>query len=335
MPSAVRVADCVPVLLADPRTGRVAAVHAGWRGVVADVLGAAVRHLGHSRSEGRESSASSRAASDFLAAIGPCIGPCCFEVGADVGETIARSTTSSAISRRDEARGKVFVDLRAAVRAQLRELGLSDAAIEDVPDRTGAGCTRCDAQRFFSYRRDGDASGRLDRRHRCALTSSEARASARHVRCSSRGMIQRHRYRNLVELGEESCKKFAERPLFGTRTKGGYVWTSYREFQALVDALRGGLASLGVRTGDKVAIVSNNRVEWAVAAYATYGLGATFVPMYEAQRPDEWQFILDDCGAKVVFGSKDAVVSALEAMRPSLPQLTHVIGIERPLDGHG
>jgi len=147
-------------------------------------------------------------------------------------------------------------------------------------------------------------------------------------------MISRHRYRNLVELGEQSCKKFAERPLFGTRTKtGDYVWTSYREFQELVDALRGGLASLGVRVGDKVAIVANNRVEWAVAAYATYGLGATFVPMYEAQRADEWQFILGDSGAKVVFGSKESVVRALEAMRPSLPQLLHVIGIERPLDG--
>jgi YfiH family protein len=159
---AVRVADCVPVLLADPQTGRVAAVHAGWRGVVADVVGAAVRYLGHTRSGGNESSSSSREAGGFLAAIGPCIGPCCFEVGADVGERIARSTTSSAIARRDEARGKVYVDLRSAVRAQLRELGLSDAAIDDVPDRTRAGCTVCDPeQRFHSYRRDGEASGRI------------------------------------------------------------------------------------------------------------------------------------------------------------------------------
>lgn len=158
---AVRVADCVPVLIADPLTGRVAAVHAGWRGVVADVVGTAVRHLGRTRSNGQESSSSSREAGGFIAAIGPCIGPCCFEVGADVGETIARSTTSSVISRRDEARGKVFVDLRSAVRIQLRALGLSDNSIEDVPDRTRAGCTRCDVQRFYSYRRDGDASGRL------------------------------------------------------------------------------------------------------------------------------------------------------------------------------
>jgi polyphenol oxidase len=149
---AVRVADCVPVLVADPATGRVAAVHAGWRGVVADVVGGAVERLARGGAGD---------ASRFLAAIGPCIGPCCFEVGADVGETIVRATTRDAIARRDDARGKVFVDLRAGVRGQLRALGLADAAIEDVPDRSPAGCTRCDAQRFYSYRRDGDASGRL------------------------------------------------------------------------------------------------------------------------------------------------------------------------------
>ncbi len=160
--AAIRIADCVPVLLADPMTGRVAAVHAGWRGVVADVVGTAVRRLAVDRRNGREAaSSSSRDAGGFLAAIGPCIGACCFEVGADVGESIARVTTKKAIARRDEARGKVFVDLRAAVRAQLRALGLEDGSIEDVPHRSRPGCTRCDARRFYSYRRDGDSSGRL------------------------------------------------------------------------------------------------------------------------------------------------------------------------------
>jgi long-chain acyl-CoA synthetase len=141
------------------------------------------------------------------------------------------------------------------------------------------------------------------------------------------------RFRNLVELGESSCRTYADRPLFGTRTESGYVWTTYREFQELVDALRGGLAGLGVGAGDRVAIVSNNRVEWAVAAYATYGLGATFVPTYEAQRPEEWEFILEDCGAKVVFASKETIAAALERARPRLPRLTHVVRLERPEGG--
>jgi polyphenol oxidase len=141
---AVRVADCVPVLLADPATGRVAAVHAGWRGVENGVVDAAVLHMGGE-------------ASRFAAAIGPSIGACCFEVGADVGARIAKATDEAVVTRR--AGDKAFVDLRAAVRFQLRALGLADDAIEDVP-REGA-CTRCDAARFYSYRRDGDASGRL------------------------------------------------------------------------------------------------------------------------------------------------------------------------------
>lgn len=143
---AVRVADCVPVLLADPASGRVAAVHAGWKGVEARVVEATLRRM-----EGD--------ARRFAAAIGPCIGPCCFEVGADVGARIAAVSSPVVVVRR--AGEKAFVDLRAAVRAQLRALGLADEAIDDVPGAGPEGCTRCDGGRYYSFRRDGDASGRL------------------------------------------------------------------------------------------------------------------------------------------------------------------------------
>lgn len=142
----VRVADCVPVLLADPSSGRVAAVHAGWRGVECGVVEGAVRHMKGDVAR-------------FAAAIGPSIGPCCFEVGGDVAERIAAVSGEAVIARR--VADKAFVDLRAAVRIQLRALGLLDEAIEDVPGTGPEGCTRCDAARFYSYRRDGDASGRL------------------------------------------------------------------------------------------------------------------------------------------------------------------------------
>jgi len=129
----VRVADCVPVLVASTETGGVAAIHAGWRGVVAGVVPAGVELLGRGA---------------LLAAIGPCIGACCFEVGADVGERIGF------VTRR--AGDKAYVDLRAAVRAQLRALGLADEAIDDVP-----GCTKHEPDRFHSFRRDGANSGRM------------------------------------------------------------------------------------------------------------------------------------------------------------------------------
>jgi len=136
----VRVADCVPLLVADEASGEVAAIHAGWRGVVGGVVRAGVDLLGGRR---------------LVAAIGPCIGPCCFEVGCDVAEQIARASSEERViaSRRGE---KAYADLRRAVRAQLRSLGVADGRIDDVP-----GCTKHDAARFHSFRRDGARSGRM------------------------------------------------------------------------------------------------------------------------------------------------------------------------------
>jgi long-chain acyl-CoA synthetase len=137
---------------------------------------------------------------------------------------------------------------------------------------------------------------------------------------------------NLIDLARASVARFASRPLFGTHRNGAWQWTTYAEWQARVDALRAGLAGLGVRPGDRVAIVSRNSSAWATAAYATYGLRAAFVPMYEAQRPEDWEFILRDCDASVVFGRTDAIAEALTAMRARLPSLRHVVTIEGTAD---
>lgn len=140
---AVRVADCVSVLVSDPESGAAAAVHAGWRGTVRGVLGAAVAELaqGASRSE------------RFAAALFPHIRSCCFEVGEDVAAEIARVAAGREVILRD--RKKPHVDLARVVRAQLEAAGLRAERIDDV-----AGCTRCEPERFHSYRRDGAGAGR-------------------------------------------------------------------------------------------------------------------------------------------------------------------------------
>jgi len=137
---------------------------------------------------------------------------------------------------------------------------------------------------------------------------------------------------SLVDLGEKSCAKHAARDLFGTKTGSDWTWTTYAQFKGQVDACRAGLAHLGVGRGDKVAIVSDNRTEWAVACYATYGRAAAFVPMYEAQKADEWAFILEDSACKVVLGAKKATYEKLVALQKDLPALTRVIGIDLPTD---
>ena len=100
-------------------------------------------------------------------------------------------------------------------------------------------------------------------------------------------------HENLIKMLENSRKRFADRPLFGTKRDGIYEWTTYEEFSQKVDAFRGGLASLGVVAGDKVAIISKNTEQWAVSAYSTYGLCGQHIPMYETQMVKEWEYILE------------------------------------------
>jgi hypothetical protein len=100
---------------------------------------------------------------ELIAAIGPHIEACCFEVGEDVARELADASTAgeSAVLRGSKVsgappEGKPRVDLRRIVRAQLEEAGIEPGAIDDV-----RGCTVCDKERFHSFRRDRDRSGRL------------------------------------------------------------------------------------------------------------------------------------------------------------------------------
>lgn len=141
----VKTADCVPVLIADRASGAVAAIHSGWQGTEANVVGAGVSAL----------RALLGAPGDLLAAIGPHIEVCCFEVGDDVAERLrACAPEADVVDRGSEARP--HVDLRKIVRAQLAALGFRPDAVDDVD-----GCTKCDGARFFSFRRDRENSGRM------------------------------------------------------------------------------------------------------------------------------------------------------------------------------
>jgi len=127
-------ADCLPVLMWRRDRPDIAAAHAGWRGLAAGVVEEAVRALGD--------------ASSVFAAIGPGIGPCCFETGSDVRDLFARRFGDRVV------RGGA-VDLTEAARCALRSAGVAVAGITTVPS-----CTSCDAARFYSYRRDGERTGR-------------------------------------------------------------------------------------------------------------------------------------------------------------------------------
>jgi long-chain acyl-CoA synthetase len=136
------------------------------------------------------------------------------------------------------------------------------------------------------------------------------------------------RFETLVDLFTQSIAKFGSRELFGTKAQGIWRFSTYAEFGLDVDKVRGGLASLGVGKGDKVAIIANNRVEWAVCAYASYTLGAAFVPMYEAQLEKDWEYIVADCEAKVLFVASRAIFDKTKPFLDKLPTLEHLVLLE-------
>jgi len=142
------------------------------------------------------------------------------------------------------------------------------------------------------------------------------------------------RIETLVDLYSNSVAAYPDNPIIGQREESGdWAWLTYGEFGEAIARVRGGLASLGVTSGDRVAIISDNRVEWAVGAYATYSLGAAWVPMYEAQTQKDWKFILKDCGAKVLFSATDGIRAQIDEIASELPELSSIVVIDDPAGG--
>ncbi len=130
----VRTADCFPILLADVRTGAVAAIHAGWRGTHGRIV---FETIGEMHAQFATN------AGDLIAAIGPGIGACCYQVGEEVARLFGLG-------------GRAKVDLAQENRAQLIECGVNPERIE-----SNGRCTFCEPEIFYSYRREGEKAGRM------------------------------------------------------------------------------------------------------------------------------------------------------------------------------
>ncbi|MDR0940369.1 MAG: peptidoglycan editing factor PgeF [Mediterranea sp.] len=144
----VSTADCVPILLYDPEHQAIAAVHAGWRGTVADILGHVLEEM---------RLAYGTAGDRLLACIGPSISIAAFEVGDEVYEAFhAAGFDTTRVSCRNAATGKRHIDLWEANRMRLADFGVPDERIE-----LAGICTYNNPDDFFSARRLGIRSGRM------------------------------------------------------------------------------------------------------------------------------------------------------------------------------
>lgn len=140
----VRTADCLPLLMEDGR-GRVAAVHAGWRGVISQIVPRALEQLVRQGAH----------LAEIVVAVGPGIHACCFEVDANLAALFAKTCGAGVVSNPAASQGaRPRVDLYASVKQQLVRAGVTEQNIEVLD-----ACTGCDA-RFFSHRRERGVTGR-------------------------------------------------------------------------------------------------------------------------------------------------------------------------------
>jgi len=141
---AVRTADCLPILLVDPKAGVAAAVHAGWRGTAQQVAQVAIQQMLELGAQ----------AEHILASLGPCIATCCFEVDRHTAALLA-SSHPQAHTHIHANKHKAWPDLQAMNILQLQDAGILSNNIESMKH-----CTCCQDKRFFSHRRDALQSGR-------------------------------------------------------------------------------------------------------------------------------------------------------------------------------
>jgi len=145
---AVQVADCFPVLIADPDTKTIAAVHAGWRGTRSRILAKTVTAM-------RRLSGGDPAS--LRVVLGAGIRSCCFEVDAEVVAQFHHEYPTGALAARHPLHeGKFLLDLPAALHYQAEEAGIRRDRVFDL-----GLCTCCYPDEFFSYRRDGERAGRM------------------------------------------------------------------------------------------------------------------------------------------------------------------------------
>ena len=145
----VKTADCVPILMGDPKTGSFAAVHAGWRGTLAEV---ATKALGRMADEYKTRP------EDVRVAIGPAAGSCCYEVGRDVIDPFRDRFPGQDMMFAETREGHACINLLQANRSQLVSAGVDPDRISIAPL-----CTMCRTDLFFSYRREKNVFGKVGR----------------------------------------------------------------------------------------------------------------------------------------------------------------------------
>lgn len=132
--------------------------------------------------------------------------------------------------------------------------------------------------------------------------------------------------RTLSGLIRESARRYGGRPFLGEKRDGAYRWMTYGEFLGQMLRMRAFLRRCGLGKHDRIAVIANNSVAFAMTAYAAYGLGAVLAPMYEVQALSDWDAILRDAAPKIAVVRNDRIRDAVTGL--GIPGLETVLVIE-------
>ena len=133
------------------------------------------------------------------------------------------------------------------------------------------------------------------------------------------------KFDTLVDLQEKSCNVHSNNPLFGIKNNNTFNWVNYDQWDKYINSFRYQLSTLNNIKDDKIAIISNNKIEWSVAAYATYSLGCIFVPMYETQSKKDWKYILNDSKSKTLICTNLKTYERCKSLNNEISTLENVI----------
>ncbi len=132
-------------------------------------------------------------------------------------------------------------------------------------------------------------------------------------------------------LGTMFLAKLRENPsktAYMFKKDGQWLRVTYKEAIERATNLAGGMADLGIKKGDKVAIISGNRVEWALTDFAAQTLGAVLVPIYPSLLKEQVQYILNDSESKVVFAEDEVQIEKVDSVRSNLKSTKHFFAID-------
>src|SRR3990167_4376258 len=130
--------------------------------------------------------------------------------------------------------------------------------------------------------------------------------------------------KNLSDFYYHALKNQPKADAFTQKENGKWVSLSSQELIDKAILFSKGLLDLGVKKGDRIAVISNNRIEWHLTDLAIQQIGAVNVPVYSNINPEDYNYILNDCGAKLVFLSDEEILNKIKQIKDQVPSLEKI-----------